>query len=221
MLDVKILAAVLVSLAAFGMASDSGMNLSDPSEMLSSDFGEIGPRSLGAFIGIIDEEKNTEEVYAEFHYNSSDSQNIALSAQKVKVEGLKQVNLKEGTVNSDSPLQFLNFTGEVTASSESTISGDARNVVTSGVNLTGSYSFTEKVESQRIEIERSEAKKIKLEKVNGLIESGSTVSRLQDSQHENVMIRGFSGAIDIRPLNGTVILDGEVTELEAGTVNIS
>lgn len=219
MLDLKILAAVLVSLAAFGMVSgSSSMTLDKPSEMLSQDFDNIGPRSLGAFIGVIDDDETREEVYAELNFNSSGNQEMSVKAGSLNVEDLDAVKLEEGTVSSDSSIMFLNFTGTVGLAKESTVSGSANTIVTSGVNLTGDYNFGERISTPRITAQDATVEKMKVKNVNGVIESGSTSSRLQDDTEVN--IRGFNGEVEIQPINGTIVFDGSVTRLEAGSVNI-
>lgn len=222
MVDIKVLAAVLVSLAAFGIVSDGGVQgLEFPSNPLSEGLGgidDMGPRSLGAFLGIVERDTSREELSAEFSYNSTQSQSINFQAKSLEVKGLNELKLEKGKISSRKSIIFYNTTVKASFSPSTVVEGESVSLMTNGVNLTGPHKFNEEIQSRETVAEDVQSEEITLNQVKGKISSVSTSSTIE--KETDVSMTGFHGDIGIAPYNGTIELEGTVTSLEAGKVNI-
>ena len=219
MLNGKILAAVLATLAAFGVAS-GGQNVKNPAgafEMPSMD--DLNPRSIGAFTGLIPEDKTRSIVQADLNYNSSQKQDIELKSRSLSVRNLTSIATGKQTISSENTIELYNFGGKLTVSEKSDISGKTGYIVSNGVNISGDFNIERQVKTDKIKAIGVTDTDMVLNEVDGQITSGSTSAELSGPS-TSVSIRSYSGNITFSPQSGRISLKGEVSSLKAGDVSI-
>lgn len=220
MLDGKILAAVLATLAAFGVAGGSQADGFNPTDKLQiPSMSDLNPRSLGAFTGLIPEDTSTSKVEATLKYNNSLSQQATVSSDYLEIANLSSINTKSQTVKSDGNMSLEQFDGGILVSRESRINGQTGSILSSGVNVSGGFKVDETLETSRIKAVRVSGSDMTFEEVSGSVDSGSTSADLASSG-TSVKVDSFNGNITFRPLKGEIELIGEVSEFEAGDVSI-
>ena len=220
MLDGKILAAVLATLAAFGVASGSQADADSPMKSFKiPSMGDLNPRTIGAFTGLIPEDKTTSEVSATLNYNQSDAQTVDISSKQLIVDNLTALETQSQVISSDESFVFEGFEGTVVSSEESQITGSSNSIVSSGVNMSGGYSFDTLQKTTGIKAVDVSDSDLDFEDVSGSVSSGSTSAELSDSTTD-VRIRSFNGNLTFMPQSGEIVIDGEVSSLKAGDVSI-
>lgn len=220
MLDGKILAAVLASLAAFGIASGGQTMDGNMESMDIPSMDDLNPRSIGAFTGLIPKDTSTSEVTATLTYNKSRSQEAKFKSGTLNVSNMTSVSTGSQDIQSSNAISLHNFQGTVQASEKSLITGKTSSIYSNGVNISGDYNVEREITTSQIRAEGAVAPKLKFNDVNGEVVSGSTSAELTDSDTD-VSIRSFEGDMRFNPLEGKIYLDGEVTSLKAGDVSIS
>jgi hypothetical protein len=220
MLDGKIMAAVLATLAAFGVASGSQTDGFNPSEDFKiPSISDMNPRTIGAFTGLIPEDTSTSEVEAKFKYNSSGSQQVSLISESLEIANISRIETNSQTVSSSGNISLENFDGSIVSAKESKIEGQASSILSNGVNVSGGFDFQKTVKTSRIKAVSVKDSDMEFTEVTGTVESGSTSAELSDST-TTVKADSFNGNITFRPHRGEIEIVGEVSSLEAGEVSI-
>lgn len=220
MLDGRVLAAVLTTLAAIAAAINGGgldaqqlksSSLSSPGDTSFASVSDSVPEPFARFFDR-PEPENDARVYLEVsNWKKLSVKNAGLEAQNftsAKVSGSR--------VNSDSGIKFYGFTGSVTPGKSSKIKGRAAGFYSSGVNFSGSTSVSEELRTSRIDIRDTRRTSLKIKEAGGRVDAESTSTAI--SSPETVEIDSFSGDITVWPRNRSMVLDGRINRLEAGEV---
>lgn len=221
MLDGKILAAVLTTLTAIAVTTGQGantqnMDLQAP-EIEKFSPGELAENPLQQLQQMVTETPEPEnQVKANLKVESLEEEMINVKGgAKIESNSTDRVELGDKSVESDSGIEFYGFEGTVKPVNKTTISGTAQGVLTSGVNVSGQAPVSQSFDTTRLEVKDVKESKINLGQVTGSIESDAASTSFESPRPLN--INSFSGDIIVYPKNSTVVLDGEVARLEAGS----
>lgn len=219
MLDGKILAAVLTTLAAVAVSTGQGIGAQDVeldaperSEYSFSDLLDNPVNNVRSIFTRKPEPENS--VTAELRLHSIDQEKISLKNSRISLPMKRSVGLGGKSVETDSGIVLTNFTGDFKISNHTSISGKTLGLNSSGVKIRGSSKINEKLNGSTIDIQGTEKSSVNLEMVNGSISSESSSTQFDNPR--NLDINSYSGDIMFYPVNRTILLDGKVSKLEAG-----
>ncbi|MFT4867585.1 MAG: hypothetical protein ACI9LV_000186 [Candidatus Nanohaloarchaea archaeon] len=220
MLDGKILAAVLATLTAIAVSSGQGVEAQsldlDTPTTEDFEFQDILDNPVNNLRNMFTETPEPENsVEATLKVESLSEESMSISRAEVVSNSTKSVQLGSKKVESDSEITFYGFEGAVTPVNDTMVSGTVAGAVTSGVNISGQAPVSQSFNTSRLEINGVERSKINFGQVKGSIDSESASTEFSSSRPLN--INSFSGDIVIYPRNSTVVLDGKVARLEAGS----
>jgi hypothetical protein len=220
MLDGKILAAVLATLTAIAVttgqgASTQNMDLQAP-EVDEFSVQDVRNNPLDKIRDIFTTTPEPEnKVEATLKVNDLSNEIIELKSAEITSNSTKQVQLGDKSIYSDSQITFYGFKGTLTPVNDTMITGTVEGALTSGVNISGTSPVSQKLNTSRLEVNKVKESKINLGKVTGSINSNSASTSFNSPRPLD--INSFSGNIVIYPGNSTVMLDGKVARLEAGS----
>ncbi|MEF8880856.1 MAG: hypothetical protein V5A72_03435 [Candidatus Nanohaloarchaea archaeon] len=220
-MDVRILAAVFISLGAVFAGADGGMFSSDVREVQSS--AGLSTPSINSFTGdlpiigkYLKKPKPENKVKAEVKFTGDTSLN--LNKADIKASNLTSIKAKNMKIDSDSDVEFKSFTGKIEISNTTNIKGDAKGLDTSGVNITTRINLETNIATEMIKVKRTEKTGIQFSSASIGPTPDSDFSL--DTENTNLNINSFSGDIIIYPKKRTFILDGKVDELRAGKYSL-
>lgn len=217
-MDPKILAAVFASIAAIAVGTggtgsvDNFQNI-QPQDIIDSlsDTSKFFPKNIEEKPEPENEVKITMEA-------NSDNAGIQLQNSDITVQDFTKLESESKIISSDEPLTFSGFTGniEIYRDNETVISGNSEGFASSGVNFTQKLNLDFRTGSESIVAEKVEKTGISLEEADVEV-----ISQEEDTTIEKgnspVDINSFSGKMSIYPDNMTVILNGKVDKVEAGS----
>lgn len=220
MLDGKILAAVLATLAALAVTSP-GAEVQDKELMngegLNLDMVSILEDPAKGIRDVLTSPPEPEEqVEADLVAENLWDESFEIKNAVLEPGNITSISLGGKQISSDGPVTLYGFSGTVKPSNKTVITGSVNGVLTSGVNITESSRVKLEVSTEKVEIRQARLDSITLSGVTGSIKSGSASTRFSNSSR-NLEISGFHGDITLLPLNRTVKLDGKVGKLEAGS----
>ena len=217
-MDPKILAAVFASIAAIAVGTggtgsvDNFQNI-QPQDIIDSlsDTSKFFPKNIEEKPEPENEVKITMEA-------NSDNAGIQLQNSDITVQDFTKLESESKIIRSDEPLTFSGFTGniEIYRDNETVIYGNSEGFASSGVNFTQKLNLDFRTGSESIVAEKVEKTGISLEEADVEV-----ISQEEDTTIEKgnspVDINSFSGKMSIYPDNMTVILNGKVDKVEAGS----
>lgn len=220
MLDLKVMGAVLASLAVLGSVSNG---TAEPLSLGNLKFDglsdlELTPRSVGAFAGLVNREAPSTDVSARLDINGSLPQDIETENATLTVKDLRTLESGTGRIESDEEISLTGFSGKVSVDEQIRVKGTASGAVTSGVAVSQDFRLDTAFNRSAFELSDASISGIEMESVTGSIESSSTSATIgEDSSLEIDSLRG-SLAIDrdSRSMN----LSGKVSGLSAGSVSL-
>ncbi|MFB6245865.1 MAG: hypothetical protein ABEJ03_05980 [Candidatus Nanohaloarchaea archaeon] len=220
MLDLKVMGAVLASLAVLGSVSNG---TAEPLSLGNLKFDglsdlELTPRSVGAFAGLVNREAPSTDVSARLDINGSLPQDIETENATLTVKDLRTLESGTGRIESDEEISLTGFSGTVSVDEQIRVKGTASGAVTSGVAVSQDFRLDTAFNRSAFELSDASISGIEMESVTGSIESSSTSATIgEDSSLEIDSLRG-SLAIDrdSRSMN----LSGKVSGLSAGSVSL-
>jgi hypothetical protein len=223
MLDAKVLAAVFASLTAVATTMNGGsfqpdMAVNGVSTSLSDtpDFAGTGS-TLDMLRNVFTTRPEpTNDVSATLTLSNLENEEIKVQKSSIAASGLKEIKLGSKKMSSDSDIVFEGFKGNIQPGDPTNIKGTTNSVISSGVNISGRTKVSEKVNSSQLNIQENGRAKISLSSIQGQINSGSASTEFSDGKRK-LDINSFSGEITIYPDNSTLILNGKVDELNAGS----
>lgn len=221
MLDGKILSAVLATLTAVAVSTTGG-DIStqdiqtDPSEM-DTDVGGLLSNPLEQLRDMATTAPEPDnQVYARLQADQLWQESIQVNNARIQMKNTTSLKIGSQTINSDEEVSVYGYSGSVMPGNSSVmLSGTAKGALTSGVNVSGVSGVDYRVETGEMVLEGVKESEIALSQVTGTIESGD--SSTDFSSPRALAINSFSGDITLRPSNKTIILDGKVNRLEAGS----
>lgn len=219
MLDTKVLAAVLVSLAGATMMVNGGASnpVEDGFSVDRFEDLELSPRSLGAFTGLVERPEPDTEVRADLNFNGSLPQEVKLSSATIRPDNFTSVSAGKRQINSESAVSLYGFDGTVNLDRPVRIDGKADGMTSNGVNISGEFKIDERVDTDSIEIGSVRRSSLQLEKVSGTVTSGSSSTRISEGE---LSITSFNGNMSFNLANSRMSLSGEVAGMEAGSFTL-
>ncbi|WP_414837011.1 hypothetical protein [Candidatus Nanohalococcus occultus] len=219
MLDTKVLAAVLVSLAAASIIVNGGNSFSMDEGLNFDEFtsADLSPRNLGAFTGLIDRRDSDTPVKADLNFNGSLPQQVRLSSADLSPNNLTEITDGDRTIRSKTSFTLEGFSGTVTLDKPLTLDGTAQRASSNGVEISGSFQIREQVSSDRLVIENVTRSDFSLDTVEGDIESGSTSASISGTQ---LSADSFSGDLSFDFVESRLEMNGTVGRLDAGSVSL-
>ncbi len=219
MIDGRIMAAVLASLAAVAAAISGGgfsadqvkeSTVSAPGEF---SFNDLMPESLSALERFFENPEPESEMKAVLVSSNLDGESFRVTDTRVHASNFSRMELSGKTLESDDDIELYGFTGEVMPGNTTELSGMSNGLLTSGVNVSGGLNTHQELETGRLDLEGVERSRFEMQ-ASGEIESAGSSTEIRDARR--VSIDSFSGDIRIYPGNSTIVLDGMVHELESG-----
>ena len=217
----KIVAAVFTTLAVvFAGVSGGGGGSSingEVDEVLPEE--ESPLNSITSSFGIIDRltappEPSNE---AKIEVRLEESTEINLDASRLEVEGLRE--LKGGTnVDSQSDIGLRGFDGNVLMGDPTEIMGSASGFYTENLNVSTTVPLNQDVNTTRVQAYNVSNNAYSLSASDVDIEAVGNETRISRSNTE-LEITAFQGDIEFRPQNLTMIFEGEVAEVNAGSAS--
>lgn len=226
MLDVKILAAVFASLAAFAVSFNGGSldpgdmdledNLDDDLEDRFS-FGDLTDNPWEKIKDMVSTQPEPENsVKASLTVENLHQQDINIrKSGSLHIDDFRDLSIGVKQVSSDEDIVLHGFRGSLGPGNVSVAEGSFSSLTSSGVNVTGAMSVDEEVNSTVLKVRDIERSPITFTGVGGSIESDSASTQFGDGSR-SVEINSFSGDLTVFTQNETVVLDGRVDRLEAG-----
>ncbi len=225
MLDGRILAAVLASIAAIAVGINGGgiaqgldadqvksSSISAPGEF---SFNELMPESLSSVTQFFQNPEPENSLRASLVADDISGETLKVRRASLTADNFTSLDFGSRHAASDGGITVYGFTGTVEPASTTDISGRANGFTSNGVNISGRLNFEKEIETRRIELEGVERTRLKLEDTSGSIKANSSTTRIR--QERQVNINSFSGDITVFPENNSVILDGKVDRLESGS----
>lgn len=215
MLDTKVLAAVLVSLAAASIAFNGGsgsletnIGLNEIGDM------EVSPTALGAFTGLAQQPEPDTQVSADLNFNGSAPVELELNSATLKPSNLTSIEAGERSISSGSAISLYDFEGTVTIDEEVEIEGTADGMTSSGVNISESFDLEETVETEKLNISDTRRTSFELESVEGSISSESTSTTVSGDQ---LSATSFSGSMNFNIEESGMKMDGMAASVSSGS----
>ena len=221
MLDGKILSAVLATLTAVAVSTTGGADLSD--QGLETNPSDMEMDVLGLFknpVGQLKEmitttPKPETDVRAELVSENMGNETFQVKNARISPDNTTQIKFGTQKISSDDNIIIHGFSGAVEPSNSTIrLSGTGEGVLTSDVNISGTSTVENRVNSRRLMIEGVEESSISLSSVHGNIQA-SDASTSFDSER-TLTIDSFSGDIVLDTGNSSIILDGKVNSLSSG-----
>ncbi len=225
MLDVKILSAVFASLVAAAVMVNGGgvdynsMDIEDVENVESgfnlNEFTEDPIEQIREHFRSYPEPENSFEAHLTVENLHQQSINLR-EAGEIKVEGLNQLDLGANQVYSEEEIVLHGYRGTVEAGNITTLEGGINSLTSSDVNVTGTMNVNEEVNTSQIEVNDVEKTPLTFSDVGGSIESSDASTQFGEGSRI-LDANSFSGDMKIFLDNNTIVLDGRVDSLEAGS----
>lgn len=220
MLDAKIMSAVLVSLAAIATATGGGTvepsNL-DADTVTSTGFlTDLNSNPIDSIKNaLVTRPEPENEMSAELSVEGLKGEKIKMQKAKFSAENFTTASLGSKKMDSDEAITIHSLNGNLEVGTASKLKGAAGSAISSGVNVSGSLSVSEELNSNVLKVQNTERIPLEFSEVEGVVRSGSTSTEFRNGSR-SFNINSFSGSITIYPSNNTLLLDGKVDKLEAG-----
>ena len=221
-MDAKILAAVLVSLAAVFAGADGGMFSTQDVRNIQEDAGleapstSLIPSKIPVIGDLLKKPKPTNKVKAEIVLHGEESFRIKKAG--LKASKLTEINARNMKIDSDRDIKFTGFNGKVKLNNQTELDGSATGFQTSNVNITTATGLNTAVDTQRIEVENTSRTGFKFSKASIGPTQGSNFSL--DTSNTNLDINSFTGNVTIYPREKKLVIDGKVDKLNAGKYSL-
>lgn len=227
MLDGKILVAVLVSLAAISAGIDGSSIESVNSEDLKENTENINSGGFNFdFQGMLsnplskikDSIKNrpepTSSMSATLDVESLSSEDINIQKADLEADNFTSMSLGSQEVDSDEVIRLYGFTGTLKPGSVTEISGSAKGLLSSDVNVSGFTNVEERIETKELRLTDVRRSSLAFSDVKGQIASSN--ASIEFGSSRTLEINSFSGNLTIEPEENKVIIEGKVDSLNAG-----
>jgi hypothetical protein len=133
----------------------------------------------------------------------------------VTVEGLKRYLSDEVDIKSERNIEFKNFEGDIRIGNDSRISGTAEGFTSNNVQVARNFRLEKDLNTSRIRVLGVNRAAMSFSRADVDLEATNSSSGIQET-NTSVNIRSFSGNVTIRPREMAITLDGNITSVEAG-----
>jgi len=222
MLDAKILTAVLASLvAASFVVNGSAMDYETP-EVEDVDTGfdfssfiDDPVEQVREHFRSYPEPENS--VKANLTVENLHQQDITIRhADTVQTGELRETGLGAYSMESENDIGLHSFNGQIDTGNVTLLEGNVESLTSNDVNVSGMMNVEEEVNTTHIQLRGVERTPLTLTDVGGSIESDDASTEFGEGSRV-LEINSFSGDIDLYVENETVVIDGRVDRLEAGS----
>lgn len=216
-MDLKILAAVFVSLAAVFTGMNGGMfSESDVRDIQSTAGFEAPQASFFSDLPVIDRLTQRPEPENNLEARITLDRGSSMSLRKAGLEArnLREISSPGINIESDEDIEFRNFNGNVEFGNNTNIKGKASGLESSGVNVSTSIRLDTNFATDQISVSNTEKTNFKFSEASIEPLEGSNFPI--DTDDSNVNIKSFSGDIDVYTGNRTLNLRGSVHRVKAG-----
>jgi hypothetical protein len=203
-MDLKILAAVLTTLAAvFIVLNAGGLETSEGTGIQ----------------GLIPDFLSSEPPKPETGVNAeitvlTDNSTVSLNGN-VTIEGLKTYLSDDVDIKSNNDIEFKNFEGDIRIGNGSKISGTAEGFKSNNVKVARNFRLEKDLNTSRIQVLGVDKASISFNRADIDLEATNSSSGIQET-NTSVGIESFSGNMTIRPQEMKLDLEGNISSVEAG-----
>lgn len=221
-MDAKILAAVLVSLAAVFAGADGGMFSTDDIRNIQQDTGFQAPStdSITSNIPLINDflekPKPTNQIKAQIILHGEEQFRVKQAG--LKAGNLTEINARNMKIDSDKDIEFNGYNGKIKLSNETILDGSAKGFQTSNVNITAATGLNTVVKTDKIEVDNTSKIGFKFSKASISPTQNSNFSL--DTSNTNLDINSFTGDVIVYPEEKRIVIDGKVDKLNAGKYSL-
>jgi len=208
-MDLKILAAVLTTLAAVFVAMNTG-SLQTP------DTGQGLSLELPDLFSSEPPQANT-PVTSQIKILQ---QNTTMTVNgDITVQSLNEYNSNGVNIVSENDIEFQGFNGELIIAkgnqNNSQIAGDVTGYESSGVQASRNFRLEKHLNTSRIDIKNAEKVSLNFQKADIDLQDTNSSSGITE-ENTTVNIQSFTGNITAYPENMTLDLQGNISKVEAG-----
>lgn len=220
-MDIKILAAVFVSLAAAFTGMDGGAFTESDVRDIQSSAGFEAPQASNSFLSdipLIDRFTQRPEPNNELEAQIVLERGSKMKLRKsgLEAQNLREINSPNINIESDEDIEFRMFNGKVEFGNNTNIAGSASGIESSGVNISTSVQLETDLETDLIEVTDTQKTNFKFSQASIRPLDGSDFPI--DTEDSNVNIKSFTGDIEVYTQNRTLNLRGQVHRVKAGKV---
>lgn len=220
-MDIKILAAVFVSLAAVFTGMDGGVFSESDVRDIQSTTGFEAPQASGSFLSdlpVIDRFMERPEPGNELEAQIvvERGSEMKLRNAELEAQNLREINSPNINIESDEDIEFRKFNGRVEFGNSTNIIGNAAGLESSGVNISTSVQLDTNLETELINVRNTEKTNFKFSEAS--IRPLESSEFPIDTDNSNVNVKSFTGDIEVYTQNRTLNLQGQVHRVKAGKV---
>lgn len=204
-MDMKILAAVLTTLAAVFLVMNAGET---PAETSGPGLGALIP----AFLSPEPPQPQT-RIEADIQIRTENT-TMNLNGD-LQVEGLTQYISDQVDIKSNQEIEFQNFQGTVFIGNQSRIDGKAEGFTSKGVQVAKNFKLQENINNSKITLEEVKRASLDLKAADIQLDALNSSTSISET-NTTVKIESFSGNMTVTPENMSIGLQGNITNVEAG-----
>lgn len=211
-MDMKILAAVFITLAAVFVVINTGE--AQPQDL------RTGPSGLsGIFSDLFSSPNPKTETQVEADIKVL-SKNTTMNVNgDVTVEGLQKYISGNVDIKSNKDIKFKNFDGQIFIGNNTTIRGDVEGFTSKGVQVAKSFRLEKEVNTTKIDVTGAKRIGLGFKSADIDVEATNSSTSLTKS-NTTVQIDSFTGNMTVRPQEMELSLIGKINTLKAGTTTI-
>lgn len=225
MLDGRVLAAVLASVAAIAAGINGGgvAQSMDADRVKSSSlsapgglsFSDVVPDSLSSLKQFVKNPEPENSVKAHLVAEDISDEKLNVKGASLTAGNFTSLSFGGKTARSSTQITVYGFTGNVEPDDITNINGRASGFRSNNVNVSGNIQVQREIETRVLELEGVERTRLNLEEATGVIEANSSSTDIREAG--KVRINSFSGDMTVFPMNGSIVIEGKVDRLDAGT----
>ncbi len=220
-MDVKILAAVLASLAAVFAGMNGGVFSESDIRNVQSNAGLETPEisSQGSNIPFIGQflESPEPENDLEARIEVESGSEMKLRKSSLEPRNLNEISSPGIEINSDEDIKFRTFSGAVKFGNTTQIKGDTSGLESSGVNISTNLKLDTDFATDQIKVSNTQKTNLDFSEADISPLEGSDFPINTDNT--KVSVKSFTGDIDVYTQNRTINLRGQVHRVSAGKAN--
>lgn len=221
MIDARILAAVLVTLAAgtaiTGGSIPSGENLDLDTDIPGKDLIK-GIDGLNPESSLVEGPEPETYVEADLQLSDMEKRDIPVKNGKVSLDA-GNISIEHRALVSEENFNLEGFDGSVEiVNNTTTLAGSAELIETNKVVLNGSTTLEKEISSGEIKVRNTTRTPISLEKVRGVIESEAGKTNI--TSEETLVIDSYTGNMTVNSKKQQIHLEGRANQLEIGKFSL-
>lgn len=211
-MDMKILAAVFITLAAVFVVINTGE--AQPQNLRTGTSGISGIIS-----GLFSSPNPQAETKVEADIKVL-SRNTTMNVNgDLTVKGLEKYISGNVDIKSDKDIKFKNFEGQIFIGNNTTIDGNVEGITSKGVQVAKNFRLEKEINTTQINIVEAERVGVSFGSANIDVEATNSSTSLTKS-NTTVQIDSFTGNMTVLPRQMELSLNGKINTLKAGSTTI-